>query len=80
LFTIESIDYQIVDIGMRMLEPHELYAAQGFPADYIIAPEFKGKKLSKTAQVRMCGNSVSPPVAEALVRANCISLAKQKRA
>ena len=52
--------YAIVDIGMRMLQPQELYKAQGFPDSYEICPEFNGKPLSKTAQVRMCGNSVSP--------------------
>jgi DNA (cytosine-5)-methyltransferase 1 len=62
--------YQIVDIGMRMLQPHELYAAQGFPGGYQIAPEFRGKPLTKTAQIKMAGNSVCPPVAEAIVGAN----------
>lgn len=70
LVMIKGEPYQIVDIGMRMLEPHELFAAQGFPADYIHDRTAGGKKLSKAAQVRMCGNSVCPPVAAALVRAN----------
>ena len=70
LVMIKGEPYQIVDIGMRMLEPHELYAAQGFPADYIHTHTASGKRLSKSAQVRMCGNSVCPPVAAALVRAN----------
>lgn len=70
LVMIKGEPYQIVDIGMRMLEPHELFAAQGFPADYIHSRTAGGKKLSKAAQVRMCGNSVCPPVAAALVRAN----------
>ena len=70
LVTVEGIDYRIVDIGMRMLTPRELYRAQGFPDSYVIAPEFGGKPLTKTAQVRMCGNSVCPPVARALVAAN----------
>ncbi|WP_312299150.1 DNA cytosine methyltransferase [Stutzerimonas nitrititolerans] len=70
LVMIKGEPYQIVDIGMRMLEPHELFAAQGFPADYIHSRTGGGKKLSKAAQVRMCGNSVCPPVAAALVRAN----------
>lgn len=61
----------IVDIGMRMLSPRELFRAQGFPDTYIIDPEYGGKRLTKTAQVRMCGNSVSPWPAAALVRANC---------
>ena len=62
--------YYIVDISLRMLEPHELYKAQGFPADYIITHGHDGRKFSKSAQVRMCGNSVSPPPAAALIRAN----------
>ncbi|HEY9678700.1 MAG TPA: DNA cytosine methyltransferase [Drouetiella sp.] len=70
LVTINSVEYVIADIGMRMLQPHELFKAQGFPDDYVIAPEINGKKLTKTAQVRMVGNSVSPCVSEALVRAN----------
>ena len=69
LVTIHGNEYAIVDIGLRMLTPRELYRAQGFHDDYIIAPEFDGKPLSKTAQVRMCGNSVSPPNAAAMVRA-----------
>lgn len=72
LVMIKGEPYQIVDIGMRMLEPHELYAAQGFPADYIHTHTAGGKYLSKAAQVRMCGNSVCPPVAAALVRANLV--------
>jgi DNA (cytosine-5)-methyltransferase 1 len=70
LVTIDAINYVIADIGMRMLQPHELYRAQGFPADYILAPVVNGKSLSKTAQVRMCGNSVCPPVSAAIVAAN----------
>lgn len=72
LVMIKGEPYQIVDIGMRMLEPHELYAAQGFPANYIHTHTASGKRLSKSAQVRMCGNSVCPPVAAALVRANLV--------
>lgn len=70
LVTVEGVDYQIVDIGMRMLEPHELFAAQGFPASYIIDRDADGKSYSKSAQVARCGNAVPPPFAEALVRAN----------
>jgi DNA (cytosine-5)-methyltransferase 1 len=70
LVTIHGQDYQIVDIGMRMLEPHELFAAQGFPKDYVIDRDYNGKKYSKSAQVARCGNAVPPPFAEALVRAN----------
>mgnify|MGYP002139820062 CR=1 FL=1 len=57
-------------LGMRMLEPHELFAAQGFPADYVIDHDATGKKFTKTAQVARCGNAVCPPLAAALVRAN----------
>lgn len=70
LITIKGEDYQIVDIGMRMLEPHELFAAQGFPSDYITDVDTSGKKLSKASQVARCGNAVCPPVAQALVEAN----------
>lgn len=70
LITVAGQEYQIADIGMRMLAPRELYRAQGFRDDYIIDPIFNGKPLTKTAQVRMCGNSVSPYPAKALVEAN----------
>ncbi|WP_145543552.1 DNA cytosine methyltransferase [Yersinia frederiksenii] len=70
LVTVEGVDYQIVDIGMRMLQPHELYAAQGFPNWYIIDRDYSGKKYAKDKQVARCGNAVPPPFAEALVRAN----------
>ncbi|MEO1354474.1 MAG: DNA cytosine methyltransferase [Pseudomonadota bacterium] len=75
LVTVAGEQYQIADIGMRMLEPHELYAAQGFPSSYVIAPVINGRRLPKHAQVRMCGNSVSPPMAAALVRANVPEMA-----
>ncbi|MDA5499922.1 DNA cytosine methyltransferase [Yersinia aleksiciae] len=70
LVTVEGIDYQIVDIGMRMLQPHELYAAQGFPSWYIIDRDYTGTKYAKDKQVARCGNAVPPPFAEALVRVN----------
>lgn len=72
LVTVKGEPYRIVDIGMRMLKPHELYAAQGFPADYIHTHTASGATLNIDAQVRMCGNSVCPPVAAALVRANLV--------
>ena len=62
--------YQIVDIGMRMLTPRELFRAQGFPEGYIIDRDADGKHYPKSAQVARCGNAVPPPFAEALVRAN----------
>lgn len=68
--TIAGEEYVIVDIGLRMLTPRELFAAQGFPPDYIIERDAEGRKLTKTAQVAKCGNSVCPPLAQALVRAN----------
>jgi DNA (cytosine-5)-methyltransferase 1 len=88
LVTIHGQDYQIVDIGLRMLAPRELFRAQGFGDDYIIdtAPDWERlfvngeqiedihsipwRPLTKTAQVRMCGNSVCPPMAKALIMAN----------
>ncbi|WP_021168119.1 C-5 cytosine-specific DNA methylase [Sporomusa ovata DSM 2662] len=78
LVTIHGQDYQIVDIGMRMLEPRELFAAQGFPADYIIDQDSDGKRYSKAKQVARCGNAVPPPFAEALVRANLPELCEEK--
>jgi DNA (cytosine-5)-methyltransferase 1 len=70
LVTVRGQEYCIVDIGMRMLSPRELFTAQGFPADYIIDRDSHGKPITKTEQVKRCGNSVSPHPAEALVRAN----------
>lgn len=70
LVTVHGKEYQIVDIGMRMLQPHELFAAQGFPKDYIIDRDYEGKRYPKTEQVARVGNSVPPQLAEALVRAN----------
>ena len=70
IVTVEDQDYQIVDIGMRMLEPHELFKAQGFPEGYIIDRDCEGKPYPKTAQVARCGNAVPPPFAKALTRSN----------
>lgn len=70
LVTIKGENYQIIDIGMRMLEPHELFAAMGFPESYQISHDSNGKKLSKAKQVARCGNAVCPPLAQALVMAN----------
>lgn len=82
LVEIDGVTYRIVDIGMRMLQPHELYRAQGFPEWYIIDRDYRGVKYSKDKQVARCGNAVPPPFAEALVRANlpemCVN--KQERA
>jgi DNA (cytosine-5)-methyltransferase 1 len=70
LVTVQGVDYEIVDIGLRMLTPRELYRAQGFPESYAIDYRDDGQPLTKTAQVRMCGNSVCPPLARAIVAAN----------
>ncbi|HIH8910620.1 DNA cytosine methyltransferase [Klebsiella pneumoniae] len=70
LVDIGGVTYCIVDIGMRMLQPHELYRAQGFPEWYIIDQDYRGVKYAKDKQVARCGNAVPPPFAEALVRAN----------
>lgn len=70
LVTVHGVEYAIVDIGMRMLQPRELFNAQGFPAGYVIDPELDGKKLTKTSQVARCGNSVCPDMAQALCLAN----------
>ena len=67
---VKGTPYVIVDICLRMLKPAELYKAQGFPADYIISHGADGKPFTKTQQVHMCGNSVSPPPMAALARAN----------
>ena len=67
---IQGVPHVIVDIGLRMLKPHELYRAQGFPANYIIDRTANGTPLSTSAAVRMVGNSVSPPPLRALAEAN----------
>ncbi|WP_329813078.1 DNA cytosine methyltransferase [Stenotrophomonas sp. SMYL36] len=67
---IKGTPYVIVDIGLRMLKPHELYRAQGFPPGYIIDRTANGTPLSTSAAVRMVGNSVSPPPLRALAEAN----------
>ncbi|ANI02935.1 DNA methyltransferase [Pseudomonas putida SJTE-1] len=67
---VKGTPYVIVDICLRMLQPHELYRAQGFPASYIIDKGADGKPFTKTEQVHMCGNSVSPPPMAAIARAN----------
>lgn len=67
---VQGVPHYIVDITLRMLLPKELYKAQGFPDDYVFDRDHIGRPLTKTAQVRMCGNSVSPPPMAALIRAN----------
>lgn len=79
LVTIDGTDYKIVDIGLRMLEPRELYGCQGFPEDYIIDHDYTGKSYSRSEQVKRCGNAVCPPIPAALVRANLPELCVAKR-
>ena len=79
LVTINGVDYQIVDIGLRMLKPRELYGCQGFPEDYIIDHDYTGKTYPRSEQVRRCGNAVCPPIPAALVRANLPELCVAER-
>lgn len=72
---VRGHEYFIADVGLRMLQPRELYRAQGFPDSYIIDRGSDGRILPKDAQVRMCGNSVCPPMARALVAANYVEMA-----
>ena len=78
--TVHGERYAIADIGMRMLVPRELFRAQGFPADYAIDIEHEGKALPKTTQIALAGNSVCPPLAEAIVRSQFGRRAEQRRA
>nr|WP_183901573.1 DNA cytosine methyltransferase [Rhizobium metallidurans] len=85
---VDGVTFVVVDIGMRMLTPRELYNAQGFPNGYRIDGYFDQERIghnggplwvpfSKEVQVSCVGNSVCPPVARALVAANCNHLAVQ---
>ena len=79
IMEIDGERYFISDIGMRMLKARELMLAQGFPPDYIIDIESHiGKRYSEAKQIARIGNAVCPPVAEALVRANCAEIASQR--
>lgn len=78
LLIIGGTAYYIADITLRMLTPRELYNAMGFPKDYVIDRDYMGNKYKKSAQVARCGNAVSPPMAEAVVRANLPEWCKQK--
>ena len=79
LVTVNGIDYQIVDIGLRMLEPRELYGCQGVPDDYIIDHDCEGNIISRSDQVQKCGNMVCPPIPAALVRVNLPELCVAER-
>lgn len=79
LVTVGGVDYQIADIGLRMLEPKELYGCQGFPDDYIIDHDYAGNSYPRSEQVKRCGNAVCPPIPAALVRANLPELCVAQR-
>ena len=79
--TINGANYVVVDIGMRMLTPRELFNAQGFPTDYVIegvweprGDDWHWKPFPKDVQVSCCGNSVCPDLARAIIAANCAHL------
>lgn len=76
--TIKGTPYVIVDIGLRMLEPRELFRAQDFPDSYIIDRGHDGRRFSKSAQVRMVGNSVDPKMAVGFLRLNAPELAVRR--
>ena len=86
--TIDGTEFVIVDVGMRMLTPRELFNAQGFPPDYVIEGVWEGidspdptfRPFPKDVQVSCCGNSVCPPLTEAIIRANCAHLAVERLA
>lgn len=80
LLKINDSMYYISDISLRMLTPRELYRAMGFPEDYIIDYDDSGRAYPKTKQVARCGNAVSPPMAEALVRANLPEYCEEREA
>lgn len=77
LVTIHGTDYQIADIGLRMLEPKELYGCQGFPEDYIIDHDGEGKSYPRSEQVKRCGNAVCPPIPAVLVKSNLPELCRK---
>ncbi len=80
LVTVHGEDYRIVDIGLRMLTPRELFDAQGFPPDYIIDVDADGKEYPKSEQVARCGNAVCPQIPTALVRANLPEMCEMRNA
>lgn len=80
LVTIETQDYMITDIHLRMLQPVELFRGNGFPSNYIIDRDCEGRKIPKSQQIAKCGNAVTPQVPAALVKANAPELCAQKEA
>lgn len=79
MVSIGGARFAITDIGMRMLQPRELFAAQGFPSSYVIDPVVNGKRLGSTKQIALAGNSVPPALARALVAANMTRVAPARR-
>lgn len=80
LLELNGVKYFISDIGLRMLKAKELKLAQGFPHDYIIDIEpYIGKKYCEAKQIARLGNAVCPPVATALIRANCAEIAIERK-
>lgn len=79
LVAVDGTDYEIADIGLRMLTPRELFRAQGFPESYQIDTGADGRKFTKDQQVRCCGNSVCPPIARAIVAANVAEIVEMER-
>ncbi|PJE27283.1 hypothetical protein CVM50_16665 [Pseudooceanicola marinus] len=85
---IAGTRYVIADIGMRMLTPRKLFTAQGFPRDYVIEGVWEQdsdgawdwRSFTKHTQVNCVGNSVCPPVAAAVAKANCGQLAEKEEA
>jgi DNA (cytosine-5)-methyltransferase 1 len=79
--TLSKKNNTVIDVGLRMLQPRELFNAQGFAEDYIIDVDHEGNKYSKAKQVARWGNAVPPVFSEHLVRANLpeICVGKKKR-
>lgn len=76
LVSIYGDQYLIYDIGMRMLQPHELFAGQGFGPHYQFRYDADGRAIPKTEQVKKCGNSVVPHMSECMFRANMPDLCR----
>lgn len=75
--TVQGRQWHITDIGLRILEPKELYGCQGFPEDYVIGQDAAGKRCPKGEQARFCGNAVCPPIAAALIQASLPELCQE---
>jgi DNA (cytosine-5)-methyltransferase 1 len=78
LVTVAGEQYGIADIGMRMLVPRELARAQSFPDSYVLDTA-AGERVTKTAQVRGIGNSVSAKAAAAFIAENCAERKSSRR-